>query len=170
MPLPAKFQEGGTKSNGDVVTAQWWTAYRDKRLDGLVAHGLSENLDVLQALESINSASANVTVAGAGGLPSLSVDASHTVSGERGRLRTTVGTENTTGGQASLSWLLDFFGQYRRSKESAIASLGAAYATADNTKLTFLKDLIESYIDARYYQERIALSQASLNPANRLTN
>ncbi|MGO8470321.1 hypothetical protein AB9F45_39335, partial [Rhizobium leguminosarum] len=38
----------------------------------------------------------------------------------------------------------------------------AAYATADNAKLTFLKDLIDSYIDARYYQERIALSQASL--------
>ncbi|MGO8180447.1 TolC family protein, partial [Rhizobium leguminosarum] len=162
MPLPAKFQEGGTKTNGDVVAAQWWTAYRDKQLDGLVAHGLSENLDVLQALERINSASANVTVAGAGGLPSLDVGASHTVSGEKGSERTTIGTTNTTGGEASLSWLLDFFGQYRRSRESAIASLGAAYATADNAKLTFLKDLVESYIDARYYQQRIALSQASL--------
>ncbi|ANL74397.1 nodulation protein NodT 2 (plasmid) [Rhizobium phaseoli] len=162
MPLPAKFEEGGSKSNGNVVTAEWWTAYGDKRLDGLVAHGLRENLDVLQALESINSASANVTVAGAGGLPNLSVGASHTLSGEKGRLRTTIGTTNTSGGDASLSWLLDFFGQYRRSRESAIASLGAAYATADNAKLTFLKDLVESYIDARYYQERIALSRASL--------
>ncbi|OWV75590.1 nodulation protein NodT [Rhizobium sp. R339] len=162
MPLPAKFEEGGSKSNGDVVTAEWWTAYRDKQLNGLVAHGLRENLDVLQALESINSAFANVTVAGAGGLPSLTVGASHTLSGEKGRLRTSVGTTNTSGGEASLSWLLDFFGQYRRSRESAIASLGAAYATADNAKLTFLKDLVESYIDARYYQERIALSQASL--------
>ncbi|MBX5200094.1 efflux transporter outer membrane subunit [Rhizobium sp. NZLR1] len=162
MPLPAKFDEGGTKSNGDVVTAQWWTAYRDRQLDGLVAHGLDENLDVLQALENINSASANVTVAGAGALPSLSVDAWHTVSGEKGRLRTTIGAANTTGGDVSLSWLLDLFGQYRRSKESAIASLGAAYATADNAKLTFLKDLVESYVDARYYQQRIALSQANL--------
>ncbi|MBX4924342.1 efflux transporter outer membrane subunit [Rhizobium binae] len=162
MPLSAKFEEGGSKSNGNVVTAEWWTAYRDKRLDGLVTHGLHENLDVLQALEGINSAAANVTVAGAGGLPSLTVGASHTLSGEKGRLRTSVGTTNTSGGEASLSWLLDFFGQYRRSRESAIASLGAAYATADNAKLTFLKDLVESYIDARYYQERIALSEASL--------
>ncbi|MDR9772114.1 efflux transporter outer membrane subunit [Rhizobium hidalgonense] len=162
MPLPAKFEEGSSKSNGNVVTAEWWTAYRDKRLDDLVTHGLAENLDVLQALESINSASANVTVAGAGALPSLKVDGSYTLSGEKGRLRTTVGTTNTSGGEASLSWLLDIFGQYRRSKESALASLGAAYATADNAKLTFLKDLVESYIDARYYQERIALSQTSL--------
>nr|WP_210277882.1 efflux transporter outer membrane subunit [Rhizobium sp. BK316] len=162
MPLPAKFEEGSNKSNGNVVTEQWWTAYRDTKLDGFVVYGLSENLDVLQALESINSASANVTIAGAGSLPSLTVDASHTVSGEKGGLRTTVGATNTTGGDASLSWLLDFFGQYRRSKESAIASLGAAYATADDAKLTFLKDLVDSYIDARYYQERIALSQANL--------
>ncbi|WP_434734611.1 efflux transporter outer membrane subunit (plasmid) [Rhizobium sp. YTUHZ044] len=162
MPLPAKFEDGGNKSNGDVVTAKWWTAYRDKKLNGLVTQGLSENLDVLRALESINSASANVTVAGAGALPSLTVDGSHTLSGEKGRLRTTVGTTNTTGGDASLSWLLDVFGQYRRSKERALASLGAAYATADNARLTFLKDLVESYIDARYYQERIALSQANL--------
>ncbi|MFB2606297.1 efflux transporter outer membrane subunit, partial [Rhizobium phaseoli] len=162
MPLPAKFEAGGSTSNGNVVTAEWWTAYGDKRLDGLVTHGFRENLDVLQALENINSASANVTVAGAGGLPSLTVGASHTVSGEKGRLRTSVGTTNTSGGDASLSWLLDIFGQYRRSRESAIASLGAASATADNAKLTFLKDLVESYIDARYYQERIALSQASL--------
>lgn len=96
MPLPAKFQEGGSRSNGDVVAAQWWTAYRDKQLDGLVAHGLSENLDVLQALERINSASANVTVAGAGGLPSLDVGASQTVSGEKGSQRTTISTTNTT--------------------------------------------------------------------------
>ncbi|KEC69291.1 UNVERIFIED_ORG: NodT family efflux transporter outer membrane factor (OMF) lipoprotein [Rhizobium esperanzae] len=162
MPLPAKFEESGSTSNGNVVNDEWWTAYRDKQLNGLVTHGLRENLDVLQALESINSASANVTVAGAGGLPSLTVGASHTLSGEKGRLRTSVGATNTTGGEASLSWLLDFFGQYRRSRESAIASLGAAYATADNAKLTFLKDLVESYIDARYYQERIALSRASL--------
>ncbi|ANK88005.1 MULTISPECIES: efflux transporter outer membrane subunit [Rhizobium] len=162
MPLPAKFEAGSSKSNGDVVATEWWTAYRDKKLDGLVTHGLRENLDVLQALENINSAFANVTIAGAGALPSLSVDASHTISGEKGRLRTTVGTTNTTGGDASLSWLLDVFGQYRRSKESAIASLGAAYATADNARLTFLKDLVESYVDARYYQERIALSQANL--------
>ncbi|SCW88933.1 efflux transporter, outer membrane factor (OMF) lipoprotein, NodT family [Rhizobium mongolense subsp. loessense] len=161
-PLPAKFDEGDIKSNANVLTAQWWAAYRDTQLDNLVARGLDRNLDVLQALERINSASANVTVAGAGGLPSLDVGASHTVSGEMGSQRTKIGATNTTGGEADVSWLLDLFGQYRRSKESALASLGAAYATADDAKLTFLKDLVSSYIDARYYQERIALSKANL--------
>ncbi|MDM9648052.1 efflux transporter outer membrane subunit, partial [Rhizobium sp. S163] len=38
----------------------------------------------------------------------------------------------------------------------------AAYSTADVAKLTYLQDLVNSYINARYYQERIALSRANL--------
>ncbi|MDM9629833.1 TolC family protein, partial [Rhizobium sp. S152] len=146
MPLPAKFNEGGTKSDGDVATSTWWTAYRDTRLNSLVAEGLNENLNVQQALERINAAASNVTVAGAGSLPSLTVGAGHTLSGSTGKGRTFKGAENTTSGDVGISWLLDLFGQYRRSKESAQASLDAAYSTADVAKLTYLQDLVNSYI------------------------
>ncbi|OWK25452.1 hypothetical protein AJ87_09750, partial [Rhizobium yanglingense] len=162
MPLPAKFGEGSTKNIGDVATVAWWSAYRDRQLDSLVARGIDQNLDVLQAMERINSASSNVTVAGAGSLPSLVVGASHTVSGQMGSERTRVGATNTTGGEANVSWLLDLFGQYRRSKESALASLDSAYASADVARLAFLQDLVSTYIDARFFQERIALSKANL--------
>ncbi len=123
MPLPAKFAEGGAKDIGDVATVTWWTAFRDKQLDSLVARGIDQNLDVLQAMERINAAAGNVTAAGAGSLPSLVVGASQTVAGQMGELRTQVGAENTTAGDANISWLLDLFGQFRRSKESALASL-----------------------------------------------
>jgi multidrug efflux system outer membrane protein len=162
MPLPAKFGEGNTKSAGDVATMTWWTAYNDSHLNRLVATGLDQNLTIQQALERINSAASNVTVAGAGSLPSLVVGASQTVSGQAGNLRTEVGATNTSGGDASISWLLDLFGQYRRSKESAVASLDAAYSTADVARLSLLQDLVSSYIDARFFQERIELSKANL--------
>ncbi|WP_026283727.1 efflux transporter outer membrane subunit [Rhizobium sp. 2MFCol3.1] len=162
MPLPAKFNEGSAKADGDVSTVAWWTAYRDTRLNGLVTEGLNENLSIQQSLERINAAASNVTVAGAGALPSLTVGADHTVSGSMGERRTSIGATNTTGASANVGWLLDLFGQYRRSKESAQASLDAAYSTADVAKLTYLQDLVNSYINARYYQERIALSRANL--------
>ncbi|WP_283196320.1 efflux transporter outer membrane subunit [Rhizobium sp. AN80A] len=162
MPLPAKFNEGAAKPDGDVSTVAWWTAYRDTRLNALVTEGLSENLSIQQSLERINAAAAGVTVAGAGSLPSLVVGASNTTSGDLGSLATTKAATNTTGANANVSWLLDLFGQYRRSKESAQASLDAAYSTADVAKLTYLQDLVNSYINARYYQERIALSRANL--------
>ncbi|MBX4865291.1 efflux transporter outer membrane subunit [Rhizobium sophorae] len=162
MPLPAKFGEGGTKSVGDVATAAWWTAFNDPKLNGYVQAGLDQNLSVQQAIERINAASANVTTAGAGGLPNLNVGASHTVSGQKGELRTQFDTRNTSGGDVQLSWLLDLFGLYKRSTESALASLDSAYASADVAKLTLVQDLVSSYIDVRYYQQRLALSNANL--------
>ncbi|WP_086998453.1 efflux transporter outer membrane subunit, partial [Rhizobium sullae] len=81
---------------------------------------------------------------------------------QMGSERTRVGATNTTGGDANVSWLLDLFGQYRRSKESALASLDSAYASADVARLAFLQDLVSTYIDARFFQERIALSKANL--------
>ncbi len=164
-PLPEKFAEGGKKSNGEVAMAAWWTAFNDKRLNGLVDQGINQNLDVLQALERITAAEAGVVVAGAGGLPSLGVSAEESVSKSKGTgdysARTTDTTSTSSGG-VNVSWLLDLFGQYRRAKESASASLDAAYASADVAKLSFLSDLVTSYINARYYQERIAIARKNL--------
>ncbi len=162
MPLPAKFGEGGTKSVGDVATAAWWTAFSDPKLNGYVQAGLDQNLTVQQAIERINSASANVIAAGAGGLPNLNVGASHTISGQKGELRNQFDTRNTSAGDVQLSWLLDLFGLYKRSTESALASLDSAYASADVAKLTLVQDLVSSYIDVRFFQQRLALSKANL--------
>src|SRR5690606_23033441 len=74
--LPSKFAEGSAKSNGDVSTAAWWTAFKDSRLNSYVEQGLSQNLSVLQALERINQAEASVVQAGAGSLPSLDLSTS----------------------------------------------------------------------------------------------
>jgi multidrug efflux system outer membrane protein len=162
MPLPAKFSEGGLKSDSEVAAMTWWTAYRDTHLNTLVTEGLDENLSVQQALERINAAASNVTVAGAGGLPSLVVGASQTTSGTLGSLSPSGAAINTAENTNSVSWLLDLFGQYRRSKESAQASLDSAYANADVAKLALLQDLVNSYVDLRYFQARVSLSKSNL--------
>ncbi|WP_337269085.1 efflux transporter outer membrane subunit [Oryzifoliimicrobium ureilyticus] len=168
IQLPAKFGEGTAKpANASVTTTAWWRGFRDKKLDALVSEGITQNLSIQQALERINSAQAQVTVAGAGALPSLDIGGSHTVSGQlgKGNPRTggaDAGATNTSAGSASVSWVLDLFGQYRRAREGARASLDAAYASADAAKLAFIQDLANSYINARYYQERIALSNGDL--------
>ncbi|MBW8284098.1 MAG: efflux transporter outer membrane subunit [Rhizobium sp.] len=164
-PLPEKFAEGGRKSNGEVAMAAWWTAFNDRRLNGLVEQGLDQNLDVLQALERISAAQASVVVAGAGGLPSLNLSGDESLSKTGGTgdyVTRTTDTTSTASGGLSVSWLLDLFGQYRRAKEGATASLDAAYASADVAKLSYLSDLVTSYINARYYQERIAIARKNL--------
>ncbi|MBY3225636.1 efflux transporter outer membrane subunit [Rhizobium laguerreae] len=157
-PLPAKFSEGAKQSVGDVAVSAWWNSFSDRTLNQYVASGLDENLSVQQALERINAAAADVTIAGAGGLPNLVFGASHTI----GKARDVTSTQNISGGQQSLTWLLDVFGQYRRSTESALAALDSAHAAVDAAKLALIKDLVSSYIDARYYQQRVSISRANL--------
>ncbi|MBZ5762617.1 efflux transporter outer membrane subunit [Rhizobium sp. VS19-DR104.2] len=162
MPLPPTFSEGTTKANEDIAGRQWWTAYHDKKLESLVATGLAQNVSILSSIEATVAAQGDVTVAGAGALPSLSADGSNTTSGEKGKLRTQLATTNSTAGDLTASWLLDLFGQYRRAREGALDSLDAAYATVDVTRLTYLQDLVTSYINARYYQARISIAADSL--------
>ncbi|MBY5544758.1 efflux transporter outer membrane subunit [Rhizobium leguminosarum] len=160
-PLPAKFSEGAKQSVGDVAVSAWWNSFSDRTLNQYVATGLDENLSVQQAFERINAAAAEVTIGGAGGLPNLDFGASHTICKVR-KARDVTSTQNISGGQLSLNWLLDVFGQYRRSTESALASLDSAHAAVDIAKLALIKDLVSSYIDARYYQQRVSISRANL--------
>ncbi|RYE65029.1 MAG: nodulation protein NodT, partial [Oxalobacteraceae bacterium] len=166
VSLPSKFAEGAQTSNGDVSMKAWWTAFSDTRLNGYMQTGLSQNLSVLQALERINQAQASVVSAGAGGLPSLNIDAQGDRSGTKdigGPLGpTTTAPQSSASGGASASWFLDLFGLYRRSKESALASLDSAYASVDVARLSLLSQVAAAYIDVRYYQERIAITKKNL--------
>lgn len=168
ITLPSKFAEGKAKSNGDISTDQWWTAFNDSRLNGYVNQGLNQNLDILQAMERINQAEADVISAGAGGLPSLTLNSEATRSGSKGYRGTIPQSVPSTAVSAGLqgSWLLDFFGLYRRSREAAIAQLGAADAAVDTARLSLLSQVAAAYIDVRYYQESIALARANLKSRN----
>ncbi|MFN7024778.1 MAG: efflux transporter outer membrane subunit [Pseudorhizobium sp.] len=166
ITLPAKYAEGSSNTNGDVTTAAWWTAFNDSRLNGYVQQGLSQNLDVLQALERINQAEANVVQAGAGGLPSLDFGVQAQRSGARDiggspAPASTASQTRVTGGPTA-SWFLDLFGLYSRSREAALANLDAAYAGVDVARLSLLQAVVSAYIDVRYYQERIAVARQNL--------
>ncbi|WJR69035.1 efflux transporter outer membrane subunit [Neorhizobium sp. CSC1952] len=174
IALPGKFAEAGATSNGDVSQVAWWKAFNDSRLNGYVQQGLGQNLDVLQALERINQAQASVVSAGAGSLPSLDLGGSAERSGTKdigGPLSPTSASPQTTvSGNLTASWFLDLFGLYRRSKESALANLDAAYANVDVARLTLLSQVASSYIDVRYYQERIAIARQNLESRRETLN
>lgn len=175
IALPAKFGEGSKTSNGDVAKNAWWTAFNDSRLNGYVDQGLGQNLDILQALERINQAQANVVSAGAGSLPSLDLASQAERSGSKdiggnGGAAAATDPRTTVSGGLSASWFLDLFGLYRRSKEAALANLDAAYASVDTARLTLLSNVVAAYIDVRYYQERIAIAQENLRSRRETLN
>ncbi len=155
--LATSFVEGGQTASADNSQTQWWSAFRDPQLARLIERGLVQNLSVQQALERISEAGASVSSSGAGALPSVSGSVAGTIS-QTGSLP--VQQAATAGGNAS--WLLDLFGQYRQSREAALASLDAAYLSVGTARLTFLSEITRAYVDLRYYQEALALTRLSI--------
>ena len=165
--LPSRYSQSSSQDSADTSFNRWWESFHDKRLTELVEQGLSQNLDVLQALERIQAANANVVTAGAGRLPQVDASAEATAAGSDGSfLRNSSGAGSSTtkvaSGTIGSSWLLDLFGQYRRAVESANASLDAAYNDVGVARLAYLSDLAGSYIDLRYAQEALAQTRISL--------
>lgn len=166
--LPAKFTESAAASVGNTTLDPWWEDFHDKRLNAFVAQGMNENLDVLAALERISEAQANVVLAGAGAWPQISANGTAIAEGQDGSL-----LQQQNGGSHSqsktlnaglgASWLLDLFGQYARARESANASLDAAYDNVNVARLAYLSNLSTTYISARFFQEALALNRLNLD-------
>ncbi|MCV9999557.1 efflux transporter outer membrane subunit [Pararhizobium sp. YC-54] len=160
--LPSKYSDAKAQEIGDVRFNRWWESFHDKRLTALVEQGTSQNLDVLQAMERIQAAQANVITAGAGRLPQVDAGAEATLAGTDGSFLRNGTSTKTASANIGASWLLDLFGEYRRSVESANASLDAAYNDVGVARLAYLSDLAASYIDARFYQEALVQTRISL--------
>jgi multidrug efflux system outer membrane protein len=157
MAMPATYAATAAAKPADNSQTRWWLAFRDKRLDALIAQGLDQNLGIAAAVERINEANAGMISAGATMLPA----ASGSVSGsQRGQGSAEPTSSITYAGSAS--WVLDLFGQYANARVAAQANLDSAYFSADTARLTFLSELTNAYIDLRYYQESLALTRSSL--------
>ena len=157
MPMPAKYAATGAAKSVDNSQTQWWLAFRDKRLNELIARGLDQNLGIAAAVERINEANAGMISAGAAVLPA----ASGSVAGaERAQGNAAATSSITYAGNAS--WMLDFFGQYGNARKAAQANLDSAYFTVDSARLAFLSELTNAYIDLRYYQESLELTRSSV--------
>lgn len=141
----------------------WWGAFRDARLDGLIATGLARNLDVLTAVSVIREAQANARLVGANDLPQATLSgAANRGDSEGGGIVT-----DSTSGTLGVSWLIDVFGANRATRRGAAAQLDAAYLSAEVARLTVASAIAQAYIDARYYQEAVSLTRQSLDSRKR---
>ena len=130
----------------------WWLAFEDPALNQLVDIGLAQNLDIRRALQRIEQSEAILRGAGypVSGVARVA-EGKVAGGGDEGR-------SDTGFVRAEASWLFDLFGELRREREAAGYRLDAAFADADVARLVLLEDLVEAYIDLRFYQELIRLS------------
>src|SRR5271165_3352986 len=109
-------QAGGGEQFGEM---KWWAVFQDETLQALIKEALANNYDLKIAATRVLQANANLGITRANQLPS--VNGSFGITNERNQLYPNSPTFDTAA--LSLSYIVDFWGQYRRATESARATL-----------------------------------------------
>ena len=149
---------GAAATDTSVFTqANWWTVFGDPVLDALEKEALTYNYDLQAAVARVDEARADVGVARADQMPSLSGSAS---SGREGN-NAGSGESGSTAG-VSMSFELDLWGKYRRLSEAAKARLLASQAARDTVRLTLTADVANNYFNMLMLDEQIRIANRTL--------
>jgi NodT family efflux transporter outer membrane factor (OMF) lipoprotein len=139
-----------------MLKGKWWEIYNDPQLNQLEERIAAVNQSLHQALETYLAAREQVRIARSAYSPTLSAGPSVThdrVSTHRPLITGTQSASITNyndlvlAGQAS--WEPDFWGQIRRTVESARAAAQASNADMANVELSLESELAEDYFDLR---------------------
>ena len=150
----------GGRSLGDE---KWWEVFQDRELQSLIRTALKNNYDVRIAATRVLAAQAQVGIARANQLPTLSGGGNIT-SQQSPQLGPIPAYEITQGQvSASAAWDLDFWGKYRRATEAARANLLANEWAQKEVMATLVANLATSYFELRELDLELEISQRTLD-------
>ncbi|HXM59255.1 MAG TPA: efflux transporter outer membrane subunit [Terriglobales bacterium] len=137
-----------------LAEMQWSAVFQDEALQNLIKEALTNNYDVRIAAARILEAGAVLGITRANQLPS--VDAV----GSLGNTRTQPYPGNSTAGALSIqaSWILDFWGQYRRATQAARANLLATEYGQKVVFVTLISGLASAYFQLREFDSELEFS------------
>lgn len=151
--LPAASQEDFSI----FTSAKWWEVFNDPVLNKMEEEALAYNKDLQVAIARVDEARANVGIATADQLPSLSA------AGETGRAGNAQGSGQTQStANAVVSFELDLWGKYRRLSEAARAQLLSSEANRDIVRLALTADVARNYFSLLALDEQFAIASRTL--------
>jgi outer membrane protein, multidrug efflux system len=137
---------------------KWWTVFQDKVLEDLIHEALVHNYDLRIAAARVAEARAIVGITRADQLPSIGGSAS--IEQTKSNFFPGGPTFDTVSVQAS--YILDFWGEYRRATEAARANLVASEYGQDVVRTSLVSDLASAYFNLRQYDTQLEYSEKTL--------
>jgi len=156
--LPPGPQPTG-ESFGDM---KWWAVFQDQALQNLLKTALQNNYDIRIAATRIVQAQANLGITRANQYPQLNGNGS--IVNERNQLTELFRTYAPTYGSLSiqLSYIVDFWGQYRRATEAARAQLLASQYAQNVVRTTLVSSVATDYFLLRAYDSQLKYAQDTI--------
>ncbi len=134
---------------------KWWTVFQDETLQALIKEALANNYDMRIAATRVLQANANLGITRANQFPQ--VNGSFGITNERNNFFLNNPTFDIA--SLSLSYIVDFWGQYRRATESARASLLATQYGQNVVQVTLISSVASNYFLLRQYDSQLVYSQ-----------
>jgi multidrug efflux system outer membrane protein len=152
---PAAGAQASTEAFGEM---KWFSVFQDKVLEDLIREALNNNYDVRIAAARVAQAKAIVGITRADQLPSV------TVSGSIQQVKSQFlpGGPTFESISAQASYILDFWGQYRRATEAARANLVATQYGQGVVRTSLISDLASAYFRLRQYDAQLEYSEKTL--------
>lgn len=143
----------------DFAELQWWGVFQDPVLQSLIKEALVNNYDLRIAANHVVQARDQLGITRANQFPTLSGFAEVNY----GRVPPTPGTPTVYSTGFELSWILDFWGQYRRATESARATLLSTEYAQQTVRVTLISNVASSYFQLRAYDQELASAKRILD-------
>ena len=137
---------------------KWWTVFRDQNLEGLIREALVSNYDLRIAATRVFEAQASLGITRANQFPS--VEGTGAIQNVRNQFYPNAPTFDSLGLQAS--YIIDFWGQYRRATEASRANLVATEFGREVVRTTLIADVASSYFQLRQFDAQLEYSKETL--------
>ena len=172
-PPPAPVSEEYRDPGSDAVQRQtadlanWWTVFRDPRLDDLVQTAYRQNPNLQSAAVRVLEAQARRGIA----VGLLFPQDQEAFGGYRRTQRSENEANFGPGAEgsydewqlgAAAAWELDIWGRFRRGIESADAEVLSAVANYDDVLVTLIANVVSEYVSIRILQERLNITRANV--------
>ena len=148
----------GDQSGTPFAEMKWQSVFQDKTLQELINEALTNNYNIRIAATHIVQAEASLGIARSNQLPTLT--GTFGVQNEQSIVDRGSPTFDTAGLQ--LTYIVDFWGQYRRATEAARADLlGTRYAR-HVVETTLISDVAIAYFELREFDSQLDFSEQTV--------
>jgi multidrug efflux system outer membrane protein len=151
-------------STQDFAMMKWWTVFEDDVLQGLIREALVNNYDVRIAATRVLQADAALGITRSNQFPAVNL------TGSLQNQRTQPYSGNSTLGSLAIqaSWILDFWGQFRRATEAARANLLSTQYGQDAVRITLISSVAQDYFQLRNFDAQLEYSKNMLEANNEI--
>ncbi|MGE5469711.1 MAG: efflux transporter outer membrane subunit [Bacteroidota bacterium] len=144
-------------SAAQTIVPDWWKAFGDPYLDGLIDKAIAGNFDVKILAARIGVASAQIGEARAGALPTVDIGAGASFEKSTGQKAT-----STYNLGAQVNWEIDVWGKVEKGVQAQTAEFRASEADWRAGYLTLVADVSTTYFQILQFDEQIDQQQKAL--------